>query len=193
MSTHEENTSTYSNIGAQKQEINEDIKKNKAIIYIKWLLIIGEFLIFSYSMSIAYLNNANSNWSYFFIIFSQANLMAGMSLSVGSLIGFIFAIPRSISNSEADLIKTSQGYIANDNLVQVGDWLTKTIVGLGLTKLSKIPDYIMSIGVHYGPTLGGGVIGDIFAESIIIFFSISGFILTYLWTRLYFSKLLENR
>jgi len=88
--------------------------------------------------------------------------------------------------------KNKSGYISNDNLVQVSDWLTKIIVGVGLTKLTKIPSYVVAMGEYLGNALGGKIWGQVAADSIVIYFSISGFLLAYLWTRLYFAKMLEE-
>jgi hypothetical protein len=125
-------------------------------------------------------------------ILSLCVLIAGSTLAIGCLSGFVFAIPKSISNPNATNINLSKGYISNDNLVQVSDWLTKIIVGVGLTQLTHIPQYMQSIGHYVGMSLGGEVTGEVAAISIIVYFLICGFLLSYLWTRLYFARMLED-
>lgn len=121
---------------------------------------------------------------------TPALLLAGATLFLGGFIGFLFAIPRKISSSDVSLSSTSK-YMGNDNLVQISDWLTKIIVGIGLTKLYKIPTYLNNLAQHldiqYPYPNKITVI-----ETIILYFTITGFILAYLWTRLYFGKLLDK-
>ena len=124
--------------------------------------------------------------------FSVGLLIAGSAITIGCLVGFIFAIPKQIKNSDNNFIKAGQGYISNDNLVEASDWLTKIIVGVSLTQLTSIPRYLHLLGKYVGIPLGGDVTGEVAAESIVIYFLICGFLLSYLWTRLYFARMLEE-
>lgn len=171
---------------------NNSIKNNQAIRFIEILIGFGLLSILIYASSALFWNPENGPVINAILIFSLGILVAGCALALGCFIGFIFAIPKSITNSDTNIIKTSKGYISNDNLVQVSDWLTKIIVGVGLTKLTFIPSYIKSMGEYIGQSLGGKIWGQVAADSIVIYFAISGFLLAYLWTRLYFAKMLED-
>jgi len=174
----------------ESRNLTNQEKNNQALRFVKILLIIGIAALFIYALrAYAFTEKPFTNAISFF---SLGILIGGSALTVGCLIGFIFAIPKSISNSDTNLIKTGKGYISNDNLVQVSDWLTKIIVGVGLTKLTRIPGYIHSMGQYMGGAIGGTVIGEVGAESIVVYFSICGFLIAYLWTRLYFARMLED-
>jgi ABC-type thiamin/hydroxymethylpyrimidine transport system permease subunit len=123
--------------------------------------------------------------------FGIASLIAGCATSCGCLIGFIFGIPKLLTNNNTG-IKSDKKYIGNDNLVQISDWLTKIIVGVGLTNLNKIPSYLKTLGSYLGEALGIDRCGEVVSVSISVYFLICGFLISYLWTRLTFGKMLED-
>jgi hypothetical protein len=130
-----------------------------------------------------------------------ASLLAGGCLLAGGLLGFLFGVPRSArvaerppakpedSNTAAtETAPADQGWSAyrpNTNLEEVSDWLTKILVGVGLTQLIKAPAKAVAFGAYFGPALGGGAVGERFAICVLLYFSVSGFLIAYLWTRLY--------
>ncbi len=131
----------------------------------------------------------------------SAMLWAIACLAAGFAVGFIFGIPRVDQNQDSankNGVGTpntgSQGYAlrVNTNLEQVSDWLTKIIVGVGLVQLIKIPAYLhraadwvaQSFCLLNAPNF---VSASSFAASIIVFFSIVGFLAGYLITRLFFA------
>ena len=83
-------------------------------------------------------------------------------------------------------------YRANTNLEQISDWLTKILVGVGLTQLAKVPGALGSAADRFGGALGGGDAGGPCAIAIILFFMTSGFLFGYLWTRIYLASALEE-
>jgi hypothetical protein len=90
------------------------------------------------------------------------------------------------SNSEStDAQRLRVQYRANTNLEQISDWLTKILVGVGLTQLTLLPDLFDRAGSYFGVAIGPSEIGSRIAVAIILFFSISGFLFGYLWTRLF--------
>jgi hypothetical protein len=128
-------------------------------------------------------------------------LIAGAFFSAGGFIGFLFGIPKLLQNTSLsdDYIKANKPLLVqNDNLVQVSDWLTKIIVGVGLTQLSVMPTKIYNLGDSLGSSFSASLgpsdpTGRNSAIAIILYFSIIGFFATYLWTRLFFGRLLlEN-
>lgn len=90
----------------------------------------------------------------------------------GMVIGFLFGIPRGDART------------VNNNLVEISDWLTKIIVGVGLTELHALPGYIgrltrFMVGTGVSPTFSQSAAGATF-----LFFTSHGFFLGYLLTRL---------
>jgi tetratricopeptide (TPR) repeat protein len=125
-------------------------------------------------------------------------LAAGGCLLLGGLVGFLFGIPRSLQQDRppTDLelggatksITTSSrgtGYRVNTNLEQISDWLTKILVGVGLTQLDNIPDEFRDGAEYLGAALGKNQYSDQFALWLVLYFLSCGFFFVYLWTRLF--------
>ena len=120
------------------------------------------------------------------------------SLMLGGLGGFLFAIPRRLQdnvaapavdpNSATPRERTRSLYSANTNLEQISDWLTKIIVGIGLIEFRNISDRIAAIGGEISKSLGTPN-QVAFPVAIIIFFTICGFLIGYLWARLILAEL----
>ena len=117
----------------------------------------------------------------------------------GGLLGFLFGIPRALQESRSasgsDNTKDSQGIVRfqdNTNLEQISDWLTKILVGVGLTQLTNIPSTLEKYATGIAPALGGFSGSSAFIIAIFIFFSVDGFLIGYLWTRVYFAGELEQ-
>jgi hypothetical protein len=118
--------------------------------------------------------------------FLALNLIAGGAAGFsGGLLGFIFGVPKSLTDGNATAggasDHTSQ---TNTNLEQISDWLTKILVGAGLTSLTSLPgfaakvvDYLTSHGYHGLP--GEGTL----AVFLIIYFATAGFFWSYIETR----------
>jgi hypothetical protein len=109
----------------------------------------------------------------------------------GGFLGFIFGIP-SILQLEKSRIKY------NDNLVQISDWLTKIIVGVGLTQLYQIPHFIIQIGEHFQANFGGinsiasqNAAARNIAIAIIGYFIVLGFLMIYFWTKTDYSTIMK--
>lgn len=126
--------------------------------------------------------------------------IAGASLFLGALTGFLFGIPRRLQqqeeqkqpSSEAGLKRFEPAYAANTNLEQISDWLTKILVGVGLTNLGQILEFLDSIGADSRSGLGDVAGAGPFAVAITIYFFVGGFLLAYLATRLYLGQLLAD-
>jgi len=122
-------------------------------------------------------------------------LIGGACFTTGGLMGFLFAIPKLLQNTS--LLPESAAsnkviFLHNDNLVQISDWLTKIIVGVGLTQLHDIPPALFSIGGQLSPSFGYGEVGRNIAVGCVLYFIVVGFLSVYIWTRLYFIKLLRR-
>lgn len=114
-------------------------------------------------------------------------LIAGGSLATGLLIGFLFGIPRTLQREP----RTPEGqsaagaYGVNTNLEQISDWLTKIIVGVGLVQLTIIPGKLRSLADYLATGFGAQAVPSAIVITIICYFGIFGFLLGYLWTRIY--------
>jgi hypothetical protein len=137
---------------------------------------------------INYSTNSISAGSLFYAI-GNGLLIAGAFYGSGGFIGFLFGIPKVVQNN-------NQSVSHNDNLVQVSDWLTKIIVGVGLTQLYNIPGFLLRVGRQFGKSVLGydpkDDLGTNVAIAIILYFSILGFLMVYLWTRIYLINRLRN-
>lgn len=136
--------------------------------------------------------------NYYFATLGTALLMGGACFCMGALAGFLFGIPRIMeSRSGHEPIKSAQGEVLhNDNLVQISDWLTKIIVGVGLTQINKIPQYLDKVGEYLGSSFMPNKVVDNSSKAIaicvVLYFLIVGFIACYLWTRFYFAEMLKD-
>lgn len=127
-------------------------------------------------------------------------LTLAASLS-GALPGFLFGIPRFNRTSPRREDEKPARYLPNTNLEEVSDWLTKIIIGITLTQLTKIPLYLQDIADYILINSNCGQMNCPFAKpviiSLLIFFIIAGFITAYFYTRLYlpnlFTMMEENR
>ena len=82
-------------------------------------------------------------------------------------------------------------YSLNNSLVEISDWLTKIIVGLGLVNLKEIPSNLMSLGNYITNASGSSAKGqslDIFAMCVVVYFSILGIYIGYNYMRLVLSQ-----
>jgi hypothetical protein len=147
--------------------------------------------------------------------FTTACMWAAGCLISGTVVGFLFGIPRVIQepgakkgSSPADAVSASDPPLSqpdsselpdpyrqevNSNLVDISDWLTKIIIGLGLVNLRQIPALID----RAAQILARGLAGlrecataapcneYAFAVAIIVTFSVLGFLMGYLYTRLF--------
>lgn len=117
---------------------------------------------------------------------------------VGGIIGFVFGIPRyAASASDRELQESTPEvvkYRANTNLEQISDWLTKILVGLGLTQFRAIGEFVADIANSLGGALTGGSSpsGTTVAWILMVATVIPGFIFFYLWSRVYLPTLFQN-
>lgn len=123
---------------------------------------------------------------------SVALLVAGASLIVGGLLGFLFGIPRTHRPDEqeaqaSDTRRAAVGvqYRGNTNLEDVSDWLTKILVGVGLIQLTSIAGRLQEGMELFRVPLGNADASGLFGVTIIIYFATCGFLLGFLWTRIY--------
>jgi tetratricopeptide (TPR) repeat protein len=154
-----------------------------------------------------------------FRLFAGFLLLGAAGFAFGSLIGFLFGIPRSLQGRGAPASQsdpapsppagsastgsiTSNGsddsasaekpwrppYASNTNLEEISDWLTKIIVGVGLINLKALPGYLKNLAAYFANLslcpAGCAPIPESSVLAILFYFSICGFFLAYLLTRL---------
>lgn len=134
-----------------------------------------------------------------FSVFSVGITVAGSALMTGGLLGFLFGIPR-IGQSERTLSSEDKQdnslavarYQTNTNLEQISDWLTKILIGVGLTQIPQIRGEIQRLISFLAPGLGGTDSSASFAFALLVYFSICGFLIGYLTTRLRLANALRE-
>jgi hypothetical protein len=120
-------------------------------------------------------------------------------LAVGALAGFVFGIPRVQQDAPVvppsgaaaapaavePITRRKYKLLANTNLEQISDWLTKIIVGVGLVEAKQIPGYLGRLARFIGLAIRPADGGEVFALAITMHFAVWGFICAYLMTRVY--------
>jgi hypothetical protein len=111
-------------------------------------------------------------------------LSALMCLSVGAILGLMFGIPRYSKLSGID-----NAVAPNNNLEQISDWLTKMIVGISLVQFDAIVQRTKALATQITAAMNGCAsnCGDSYAMGLAVigFFFAAGFLMMYLWARVY--------
>jgi hypothetical protein len=71
----------------------------------------------------------------------------------------------------------------NTNLEQVSDWLTKIIVGVGLTQIGRVLPALTKLSENLKAPLGGQPSSGTFGLALTISYTLLGFLFFYLWSR----------
>jgi hypothetical protein len=140
------------------------------------------------------------SWAHSFTYLGTGVAVAAASMLVGGVLGFLFGIPRTSQQPAAAApapasttpgvaapanLATSREYQPNTNLEQISDWLTKILVGVGLIQVRAISDKLYSMAGGIAGALSDTPGNRSFALALVLFFAVAGFLLAYLWTRLY--------
>jgi len=138
----------------------------------------------------------------FATVFATSALIAAACTLSGAILGFLFGIPKTLQQAHTGGRVPGQDgegagtdavcFQANTNLEQISDWLTKILVGVGLTEISSVPSRLDSYARSVAAGLGNGPGAAPFAVAILVFYSACGFLVSYLWTRLYFAAELKR-
>jgi hypothetical protein len=161
-----------------------------------YLFVAELFLVFGYA----------ETWS-----FAATILLWSFGLcAAGTILGFLFAIPRVITEVNSPTLPTvgvtpesaptaafsaavrQNRLAANTNLEQVSDWLTKIIVGVGLIELSEIPGLTTRLAVTMSPSFGSLPLGTSVATGVIVLFTTGGFLIGYVTTRAFLPHILDS-
>jgi tetratricopeptide (TPR) repeat protein len=129
-------------------------------------------------------------------VFAVGLITAGASFLSGGFLGFLFGIPRTLQGERPEIIQNENGesfssnnsrivnYQANTNLEQISDWLTKILVGVGLTQIPAIRAELYNLINYLSPGLGGTSSSSAFTLALLLYFAVCGFLVGFLWTRL---------
>jgi hypothetical protein len=129
-------------------------------------------------------------------ILSVTIMLAAAAAAVGALLGFLFGIPRSAQEASPSAAVTTPGaaeertayergaYEVNTNLEQISDWLTKILVGVGLIQLGSLAGPLGRLVDSIAAGFGGRPIDRLMVAGILVFFTVFGFLASYLLTRL---------
>lgn len=172
------------------KEKRENPESERALFMLMVMMLLGIIGIIGYALQAP-------NSSKFVSSAAIGLMVAGSSLLIGGLFGFLFGIPRTLqqdtpfepvrnngSDSSEDEEKLAN-YRANTNLEQISDWLTKILVGVGLTQITVIPEKLYAVATAVAGALDNTDGNRVFAVAVILFFVICGFLFGYLWTRLF--------
>jgi tetratricopeptide (TPR) repeat protein len=113
-------------------------------------------------------------------VIGYAALLGVAALAVGALLGFLFGIPRTIQSEDKSTDEYRQ--VVNTNLEQISDWLTKILVGVGLTQLNNLPLKIWALADKLKSGLNDN---QAITTCVILNFLVCGFFAGYLLTRLF--------
>jgi tetratricopeptide (TPR) repeat protein len=147
-------------------------------------------------------------------------VFGGASMVGGWLFGLLFGVPRTVARIDtpnaqpapasggaqgggggappapppaAAAANRARASGVNTNLTDISDWLTKTIVGVGLTQLYQVPAFLWSSAGKlnkYGFDWDGH--GQLLALALFIYFAVGGFWLGYVATRTVLTELLNQ-
>jgi len=177
-------------------EKKEPTESHKALRALRGVMLIG-------LVSVPVFSAQTGTWKGFFLALSVGLLVAGAAAFVGGTLGFLFGIPRTLqrdgaganeSNAPGAAASASDqriGYRANTNLEQISDWLTKILVGVGLTQIRELRSGLVSLAAFASQGLGGQPYSQVFALALLSYYAVLGFLFGYLWTRLFLAGALR--
>lgn len=102
----------------------------------------------------------------------------------GAIMGFLFAVPKSLSIPDGPKLQGANRYRTNTNLEEVSDWLTKIILGLGLVNVDKLIQFTNAAGDAAAEAIGTAQGAKLIAICSMIYGFVAAFIIVYSWTRI---------
>lgn len=117
--------------------------------------------------------------------FGVAAMVLAASFIAGSLLGFLFGIPRALSG-DAQVGSGGQHdrLITNTNLEQISDWLTKIIVGATLVQLGTLTRGFDKLATFVSSIFGSpSAQNKTMAGAMILYSAILGFFACYIAAR----------
>jgi hypothetical protein len=140
-----------------------------------------------------------AGWPPFFCALGVLTIVAAAGFAAGGLVGFVFGIPRIPNGNGAPESKSVESgssgpngngsLLHNSNLVQVSDWLTKILLGAGLTQMGQIGSTLGSIAQHVTADTG---VDTGYIAPLIVYFVVLGFLSVYVWTITSFTGIISR-
>ena len=122
--------------------------------------------------------------------------------AVGVVLGFLFAVPRVLSQNPDPTTVAKEGGTkarfleSNTNLESISDWLTTMLVGVGISQLYRINDALLGFRDYVAKTVpvldGSASTLPAIAPLLLITGTATGFIAMYLYTRINLSKIFSE-
>jgi hypothetical protein len=188
-----------------KGQLRDALATNLGAIPTRWLLVAFAFLLGILAECLY--GFAARPW---LATFSASLLFSLAALVAGGFFGFLFGLPQSHGSSSTsqhsssppvsplaadDLLSVpaspSSDITASTNLQQVADWLTKLILGAGLTQLGRLPHASAVLFRAMSASIGGSASATVASGSssatavaggIAIYFALLGFVTGWLAT-----------
>jgi hypothetical protein len=131
------------------------------------------------------------NYSQALSIVGVGLFLAGAATAAGSMLGFLFGVPRASPGRDPDGIPNSgdePAYIPNTNLETISDWLTKVIVGVGLVQVREVVAWIDQVGRVAGSAMGDTEFMRVIATALLVHNLLMGFFQGFLVAYIYLPK-----
>jgi hypothetical protein len=135
-------------------------------------------------------------------VFVLAFLFAAACMVSGWVLGLLFGIPRTLARSQGTQSPAQEPQLSGDgravkntsrvntNLEDISDWLTKMLVGVGLTQLYSVPYFVWKVaGKLDANGFGWDKHGQLLAVVVFFYFAPGGFWLSYVGTRTILTRL----
>jgi hypothetical protein len=136
-------------------------------------------------------------WPPFWRALGVLTIVAAAAFAAGGLVGFVFGVPRIPNGNGAPETKGAESgstgangsVLHNSNLVQVSDWLTKILLGAGLTQMGQIGSTLGAIAQSVTAETG---VHAAFIAPLVVFCVVFGFLSAYVWTFTSFTGLVSR-
>ena len=189
-----------------KKDFNEELKNDFSLKILILVLVCGIIAILLVSFFAAF--NEKTIKAFFSVLGLSLAIGFAATLS-GAFLGFLFGIPKTLQRNQNTVTipaetsadgqpvasSSNQSFSSNTNLEEISDWLTKIIVGVSLIQLTNLIKFYgescRSLARSFENYLSPDF-GFTYSGSLIIFFSVCGFLIVYLWSRLYFIRQLNT-
>jgi hypothetical protein len=165
------------------KKAKEKTESQRALLWLGGAIVIGPLNVILYAAN----QLSHEGIQAFLTVMSTGLLLAGASVCVGGVFGFLFGIPRTLQQEGTGTNSPGRRteYLPNTNLEQISDWLTKILVGIGLTQIPEISAGFSSLSRFAALGLGSGPSSQLFAFTLISYSMVLGFLFAYLWARLF--------
>jgi len=131
------------------------------------------------------------NYADAFVTVGVGLFVAGAATAAGSMLGFLFGVPKASPILGPDRTANSgdePAYLPNTNLETISDWLTKVIVGVGLVQAREVVGWVDQVGQLAGSAMGGTTVMRVIATSLLVHNLLMGFFQGFLVAYLYLPK-----